>query len=544
MIRCVVWILAVCWACLAQDAAQQTGDGSEFLPFLLVPLVLVPALLYFIPRREIAMIRQQMMIPSAETGGDEEEDAANEIAARRRLEFAVHDADQKRENVVHPRLAQEKSIFRRVCLADLGIAAMYALLPLAFGGFQLEEAATLGLLMGAQLAIFSVMRYLLHQGQFQAFNLRRSRGRQKTYRWLGRIVYAIAIVVSLGSGATVLNLRYLPDILRVIFGARLRMVLSVLFFAGTIWYYFFGGLEHNTESFGLLLTALLHAIVFVWFVRRLRQIAGLRLLVLRVFSTEERALFLFSGVMQYWRHFGNHLTIVDQSLLQQERSNSSNRNFILGCILILLSCLCSMLIGLAIESRTQTKLSATENCFVAAVPILLLGWGAWKSRKARIERDFTRSLGQIQESLRHLEMYPRRLDLSFRSLQAMCHRNTWFPAVREFAQRTDAVLMDLRDYSAQRKGCEKEVNLLFDTVPLSGVLFLIDPATDRQALETMLSARWARLSRTSPNLDLSSPVCHLYEIRDDDERDMQAILDHLILVADTGVGQARTVLVG
>lgn len=97
----------------------------------------------------------------------------------------------------------------------------------------------------------------------------------------------------------------------------------------------------------------------------------------------------------------------------------------------------------------------------------------------------------------------------------------------EFARRSDVVLMDLRGYSPQRKGCQREVDYLFDAVPLDRLLFLVDTATDDAAVRQLLFERWELLQESSPNLGLRAPVIRLYRSRDNDERDMQGILDRL-----------------
>ena len=63
----------------------------------------------------------------------------------------------------------------------------------------------------------------------------------------------------------------------------------------------------------------------------------------------------------------------------------------------------------------------------------------------------------------------------------------------------------------------------------------IDTANDQIVVSEMLRGRWERLSKTSLNLLLPSPVVHIYQVRENDERDMQAILDRVINMADAPV---------
>jgi hypothetical protein len=225
------------------------------------------------------------------------------------------------------------------------------------------------------------------------------------------------------------------------------------------------------------------------------------------------------------------------SLLWSGTTNEAEAFLVISLIVTLLVA-SLMLLGPWIESLLGHPLSWGWNCVVVTVPALLAAWVAFRIGKLRIDRSFTRNLDQVLAGLRSLEVYPRRLDLSFRHLRALCHKNTWFPAVREFANRADVVLMDLRGYTEWRQGCRKEVNFLFDAVPLDHLLFLVDTAHDKDVVEEMLRGRWARLREASPNLLLPDPVLHLFQVRDNDERDMQAILDRLLTIADAHNGHS------
>ncbi len=77
MTRCVVWTLAFSWACQAQDAANPAtaGDDDPQLAAVALAFVLVPTLIYFVRRRQIGRIKQQMLLVStSEPDGDDAED--------------------------------------------------------------------------------------------------------------------------------------------------------------------------------------------------------------------------------------------------------------------------------------------------------------------------------------------------------------------------------------------------------------------------------------------------------------------------------------
>ena len=65
--------------------------------------------------------------------------------------------------------------------------------------------------------------------------------------------------------------------------------------------------------------------------------------------------------------------------------------------------------------------------------------------------------------------------------------------------QSDLVLMDLRAFASERKGCTYELGALIDEVPLSRVALLIDQTTDEPVLRRTLADRWRMMSPHSPN---------------------------------------------
>jgi len=160
---------------------------------------------------------------------------------------------------------------------------------------------------------------------------------------------------------------------------------------------------------------------------------------------------------------------------------------------------------------------------------LLLLYGA--ATQLLLRREFVRSRAQLAAVLDQMEQKPRNLDLSFRRLEAMCHNDTWQIAVDEFAARSQALLMDLRGFSKERKGCQTVVDYLLDTVPLKQVLFLVDAGGDHALMQQMILERWEFLSPDSPNLHDRAPRVNIYVSSASDEADVQGILDLLMQAA-------------
>ena len=70
--------------------------------------------------------------------------------------------------------------------------------------------------------------------------------------------------------------------------------------------------------------------------------------------------------------------------------------------------------------------------------------------------------------------------------------------------------MDLRGFSEKRKGCEYEIDFLFDTFPINRILFLVDNDTDRNFISQTILDRWDYLRVNSPNLSITEPVAKIF----------------------------------
>lgn len=532
-------VLVLASFCVAQPL--DTGTASDSTPdsalwvAMLAGFVLPPLLLWGVRRLLVRRIRQRMLLASAEQTADPVQSGVEEAAAAAPV-FERYDADRADTRGGDARRRREREalqLFRRVCLVDLAAAGLYAGLPALFGLLSPNLATFGGWYLTVAIIGFTAFRYGLHRRQGRAFDLSRSRARQGIYRRLGWLWRGLLVIISLASGGTAINLIHLPDILRAIFGARMRTWLSIgaVIYAVTVGIVALaGGPEPTTRTagLGLLLAAIAHAVLFTALGRRWRAVPGIRLLILRVFDIDATSSFVFSGLMKYWRHFGNHFTVVDPSLVRQDHTNNEWRTgFIVagswGALLF-------FMVGVTQQFGEPQLWS--EALALAAAPSLMVGGVAAVTGLYRIDSRFIGRRDQLVQQADDLVRVPRSFDLRFRHARVLCYDNTWFHAIVEFSRRAHVVLMDLRGYTAQRKGCQREVDFLFDTVPLQRLLFLVDAATDDTTVCAMLLERWAALQDGSPNLRLRAPAIQLYVLRDSDERDMQAILDRLIEFAD------------
>jgi len=118
-------------------------------------------------------------------------------------------------------------------------------------------------------------------------------------------------------------------------------------------------------------------------------------------------------------------------------------------------------------------------------------------------------------------------DGRYRIAEFFCRADTWQPTMRRLVAESDAVLMDLRSFSASNRGCVYELGRLLDMIDLSRVVFITDKTTDRPFLEMTLQQQWSSLAAESPNRLVNEPAARFFEIHGPTAAETRALVGHL-----------------
>jgi hypothetical protein len=116
-----------------------------------------------------------------------------------------------------------------------------------------------------------------------------------------------------------------------------------------------------------------------------------------------------------------------------------------------------------------------------------------------------RLAGSFITTRRDLDQRLARQDLGpdpdgrYRVDEFFCRADTWQPTVTSLIAQSDLVAMDLRAFTAEKKGCIFELGALIDGVPLERVALLIDRTTDEPLLRQTLADLWRMMNPQSPN---------------------------------------------
>jgi hypothetical protein len=215
---------------------------------------------------------------------------------------------------------------------------------------------------------------------------------------------------------------------------------SIVLFSGGAWFLLSG----------LLAFAVYKVVTWAGF-RLLRRDAtsireSPRLLLLRVFSLGRRSERLFDALATHWRHIGSIRLIAGPDLATTTVEPHEFLDFLSG----------------------------------------------------KLARRFIDGLQTLELRLSETDPYPDE-DGRFRVSDFFCYDDTWQMVLSRLADESDAVLMDLRSFSAQNAGVVYEINELINVVPLGRVVFVVDDTTDEEFLRQTVQEAWDRMRPTSPN---------------------------------------------
>jgi hypothetical protein len=108
----------------------------------------------------------------------------------------------------------------------------------------------------------------------------------------------------------------------------------------------------------------------------------------------------------------------------------------------------------------------------------------------RIDELFVTSRADLDARLAALDMTADP-DGRYRVNEFCCRDNTWQATVIELMHRADAVVMDVRGVTRERRGCEFELQQLALRLPPRRLVLVADATTDRSVLEAAFGSTLA-----------------------------------------------------
>ncbi len=141
----------------------------------------------------------------------------------------------------------------------------------------------------------------------------------------------------------------------------------------------------------------------------------------------------------------------------------------------------------------------------------------------RLSRRFVQGEADLEQRLTQLDTRPDP-DGRYRVNEFFCRADTWQITMQRLANRSDAVLMDMRSFSNSNQGCIYELSQLINIIPLNRLTLVIDDSTDQTFLEATLQDLWQYLEPSSPNFGLSKPEIRCFPVRKQTSAEMEQLL--------------------
>jgi hypothetical protein len=147
--------------------------------------------------------------------------------------------------------------------------------------------------------------------------------------------------------------------------------------------------------------------------------------------------------------------------------------------------------------------------------------------RGRVGRRFISDAKDVERRISAVDKVPDP-DGRYRIAEFFCHNDTWQMTMARLAASSNVVLMDLRSFSTNNRGCIYELGRLLDGIDLNRVVFLVDSSTDRSFLETTVQSLWWNLSVDSPNRAQSGRSVRLFSIATEGERELRSLVGVLL----------------
>jgi hypothetical protein len=295
-------------------------------------------------------------------------------------------------------------------------------------------------------------------------------------------------------------------------------------------------IKNTLFGVGLLLSSIFHLYTFFKIRRIAQKVSNKELLILRVFGDKKQTSLTFGKITNFWKHFGSWFTVADPSFMKRQNSFFTFKTLFTLVFLFI----GAVILGLIIDSYLSPVIKsifpetsdgkASEFAFI---PGMVAAWILYfQYLRFKISRSYAKDIEDIRKKLHKTLHRPRKLDLTYKNLPIFCYNNTWKLAVSEFIKNSSVILMDLRGFSAERKGCEYEIDFLLDTFTINNILFLVDANSDSAFVQKTILARWEYLRVQSPNINIKNPKARIFVSDNQDEIDVQTIIDLLIVSVD------------
>jgi hypothetical protein len=152
----------------------------------------------------------------------------------------------------------------------------------------------------------------------------------------------------------------------------------------------------------------------------------------------------------------------------------------------------------------------------------------------RLRSQYVASTDEIPARMQRLDMRPDP-DGRFRVNELYCLHDTWKATLRSLLTVTDRVVMDLRGFSRESRGCLYELQQMVTAIPGERIVLIADAATDAPLLEHTLAHAWAA---AHPGVAAPAASIDVVNVERSSRAELAAVMTRLLRPAgQAGSGQ-------
>jgi hypothetical protein len=150
----------------------------------------------------------------------------------------------------------------------------------------------------------------------------------------------------------------------------------------------------------------------------------------------------------------------------------------------------------------------------------------------RVDDQFLKTREEVNRRLEHLRSDIEG-DVRYPVNSVSCYESAWQHALGQLVPESDVLLMDLRGFTMENRGCRFELIYVVQRVGLRRVIVLVDRRTDVDALTRTAQGAWEELPSDSPNVLDPEPVLNVLRFDAPTERNADALFSLLLDAATT-----------
>ena len=251
------------------------------------------------------------------------------------------------------------------------------------------------------------------------------------------------------------------------------------------------GLYYFAPLLGVFIIFMLYVIIsYIFYLSGIKKFSR-RLTVLRVFGLKSNTRHLFNRVVHFWNYAGPSFTIMDPIFAKSEFSFwGSPKNFRLKSAQVF-AIFAGAVIGYKVNSGGMALSYILMILSSVIINVILL--------YIIIPTFFIKKSDALHKRIGRTSGRDRGWYGIGKQVNLYCFDNIWKKALGRIVEGADAVIMDLRGFSADRKGCAFEMSHLVNNYDLDRALFIVDGGTDKNLFIETLREEARRLGADSPN---------------------------------------------